>query len=189
MEAVHLQRVCRVLEAELFSAENCLFFRRDFYCKLRSCKGCKKNRCEVRNCHSCLILFFHLMYLFTSTAISQSMPYHRKGSFHASILDLFSSPSCRLPEAEWNHFLNAEVFPSGMGTPTCWWMGRQGRARLCSGPFRGTGCSYLTWTIPHSRTDKSFCLGTSVTWSGQFLSHKKELPVFRQRCQQANAFG
>lgn len=153
-------------------------------------KDAKKNRSEVRNCHSCLISFFYIMYLFTSAAISQSALSHRKGSFHASILDLFSSPSSRLPEAEWNHFLDAEAFPPGMGTPACWRMARQGRpgcAQVLWGEHRG--CSCLTWPIPHSRTANSFCLGICASCAGQFLSTKKELPVFRQRCQQMNAFG
>lgn len=62
-----------------------------------------------------------------TAAISQSIPPCRKGSFHASIPDLFPSPSCR---AEWSHFSNAGAVPLGYGNSQHQWhqcMARRGR--------------------------------------------------------------
>lgn len=124
-------------------------------------------------------LQFHLFaYLFTSTAISQSNPLHKKGCFHADILLLFPSLSHKLCGAEW---FTSEVhlrddFPGRWDFPHT--DGEEGKAaalwnrglRLYVHPSKG----WESWVLLPQNPD---------TYPELTLSVEKAVPFFGQRCQ------
>lgn len=124
------------------------------------------------------------MYLFTTAAISQLIPPCRKGSFHASIPDLFPPPSCR---AEWSHFLDARAVPLGYGNAHhrwCWCLARRGRQHHAWSPGSAARkplregalrlCSATHAPIRAGGTAESSCPGTLLLTQSTFF------PVERQ---------
>lgn len=134
------------------------------------------------------------MYLFTTAAISQTIPPCRKGSFHASIPDLFPSPSCR---AEWSHFLDAGAVPLGYGNSHHrwhWCMARRGRQHHAWPPGVGSketppgGSTEVvrchTRTHPSGRDSSVLLPWDPPAYPEHFLSSEKAVPLFRRSCQQ-----
>lgn len=94
LETLCLRHICRVSEAEL---KRLPLFQKGFLRVNKAHTEDVKTEVKLETAAAMLLFFF---YLFASAAISQSIPPHRKGSFHTVIVFVFPSPSWRLCDAE-----------------------------------------------------------------------------------------